>query len=252
MRHFSVLFVLFLIGVSFAAAAEQPTITVLLCEEGDEAAHYDAYNRMPQFMEQLGKENNWNVVIVESKKYAEMPSLEILAQTDVLVVFVRRIGLPKQGMEALKKYVSESGKGLVAIRTACHGFAPGKMPEGCEKWDTFDKEVLGGNYHGHGHNDIGSEVWNVKEQKDSPILKGVKPEVWHSETSVYFNDPLAADCTVYQYAGSSEKGKMPLTWTRMHKNTRVAYTALGHKTDFALVPFKTLVANLINWSMEKP
>ncbi|GHT23567.1 hypothetical protein FACS189419_07710 [Planctomycetales bacterium] len=234
-------------AVSFAD--NKLTVTVLLCEEGDEAEHYDAYNKMPPFMTALAEENNWDLHIIKSRKYAEMPSLKILDKTDVFVIYVRRIALPKDEMERVKNYVEKSGKGLVCIRTACHGFhVGGEYPETCEDWKGFDQKVLGGNYHGHGTNEIGSEVWNAEEQEQSPILKNVKPNVWHSGTSVYFNDPVAKDVTVYQYAGSSEKGKMPLTWTRTYNNTRTAYTALGYKTDFALPQFKALILNLINWT----
>ncbi|MDR3183260.1 MAG: ThuA domain-containing protein [Planctomycetaceae bacterium] len=226
-------------------------VTLLLCAEGDETAHYDAYNRMPAFMERLAKDNNWDLHIVKSLKYADFPSLEILDKTDVLVVYVRRIALPKAEMERLQKYVKESGKGLVALRTASHGFAAGKIPETCQAWKEFDKEVLGGNYHGHGANEIGSEIWNVKEQAKSPVLKDVKPDVWHCDASVYFNDPAAKDAVVYQYAASSEKGRMPLTWTRSYGSTRVAYTALGYKTDYDLPQFQALIRNLVNWTGEK-
>ncbi|MDR3108591.1 MAG: ThuA domain-containing protein [Planctomycetaceae bacterium] len=222
----------------------------MVCEENDEI-HYLAYQNVPPFIEQLGKENNWNVTVLASPKFADFPSFEILDKTDVVVFYARRIGLPKEQMERLKKYVAESGKGLVAIRTACHGFAPRGLPANCADWKEFDKEVLGGNYHGHGHNDIGSEVWNVKEQEKSPILKDVQPAVWHSVGSVYFNDPIADDATVYQYAASSEKGRMPLTWTRMHGKTRVAFTALGHKTDFKVPAYKALIRNLVEWAGEK-
>jgi type 1 glutamine amidotransferase len=115
----------------------------------------------------------------------------------------------------------------------------------------FDKEVLGGNYDNHGLGEIGSEVWNVKELERSPIMQGVTPSVWHSDGSVYYTGPVAADATIYQYAASSEKGRMPLTWTRMYGKTRVAYTALGHKTDFETPAYKALMRNLVQWAAEK-
>jgi type 1 glutamine amidotransferase len=231
-------------------AEDKLNVTVIVCEENDEI-QYLAYQNVPPFIEQLGKENNWNVTVLKSEKYADFSGLEILDSTDVVVFYARRIGLPKEQMARLKKYVADSGKGLVAIRTACHGFAPNKLPANCAAWKEFDKKVLGGNYHGHGHNDIGAEIWNVKEQEKSPILKDVQPAVWHSVGSVYFNDPVAEDATVYQYAASSEKGRMPLTWTRMYGKTRVAFTALGHKTDFNVPAYKYLIRNLVEWAGAK-
>ena len=253
MRNSSVLlfFVLSLVFAHqlYAAEPRKPVVTLLVCEEGDEA-RFLAHQNMPPLMKELGKENNWEVVVLTSKKFAEFPSVEVLDRTDVLVIYVRRIGLPKEQMQRVKKYVKESGKGLVALRTACHGFAPRVLPEGCEDWQEFDNEVLGGNYNNHGHNDIGSEVWNVKEKEQSPIMKDVQPSVWHSAGSVYYTSPVADNATIYQYAASSERGRMPLTWTRMYGNTRVAFTALGHKTDFEVPAFKALVRNLVHWAAE--
>jgi type 1 glutamine amidotransferase len=253
MKKLSVLFVS-LVALLFAAqsvAAEErsPVVTVLVCEEADDP-RYLAHQNLPPFMEALGKENNWEVVILAGKKFAEFPSVQILDRTDVLVIYVRRIGLPAEQMQRVKKYVKESGKGLVAIRTASHGFAPQRLPEGCEDWKEFDREVLGGNYNNHGNSDIGSEVWNVREQEKSPIMKDVRPSVWHSDGSVYFTSPIAEDATIYQYAASSEKGRMPLTWTRMYGKTRVAYTALGHRTDFEVPAYKALIRNLVHWAAE--
>jgi type 1 glutamine amidotransferase len=176
--------------------------------------------------------------------------VDVLDRTDVLVIYVRRIGLPKEQMQRVKKYVNEAGKGLVVLRTGCHGFAPQNLPAGCEDWKEFDHDVLGGNYNNHGNNEIGSEVWNVKEQERSPIMKDVKPSVWRSASSVYYTSPIAEDATIYQYAGSSEKGKMPLSWTRMYGKTRVAFTALGHKSDFEVPAFRALIRNFVLWAAE--
>lgn len=232
------------------AEAKKPLIAVMVCQEGDENI-YDAYNNMPKLMQELGEANNWEIAVLKSGKFADFTGLEILERTDVLVVYVRRIGLPKEQMDMLKKYVKEAGKGLVAVRTACHGFAPKNLPENCADWQEFDNEVLGGSYSGHGQNGIGSEVWNVKEKEKTPILKDVKPSVWHSSSSVYYNTPVAEDAEIFQYAGSTEKGKMPLTWTRMYGKTKVAYTALGHVDDFQHPAFRTLMQNLVRWAAEK-
>jgi len=251
MKKLSALFLcltpLLLVSQLFAEEDRKLVVTVMLCEEGD-IEHCLAYQNMPPFMERLGRENNWEVVILSSTRFVDFPSVEVLDRTDVLVIFVRRIGLPAEQMQRVKKYVRESGRGLVALRTASHGFSPQRLPDGCEDWQEFDREVLGGNYHGHGHNDIGSEIWNVRELEQSPIMRDVRPSVWHSRGSVYFTAPVAEDATVYQYAASSERGRMPLTWTRMHSNTRVAYTALGHRTDFEIPAFKALVRNLVHWT----
>jgi len=246
---YSSLFALCIAGQLFAVEDRKSVVTVLVCEEEDEDI-YLAHQNMPKLINELGKEHRWETVTLTSKKFADFPGVDILDRTDVLVIFVRRIGLPTEQMQRVKKFVKESGKGLVVLRTGSHGFAPRSLPEGCEGWQEFDKEVLGGNYTGHGINAIGSEVWNVKEQEQTPILRDVRPSVWRSAGSVYYTAPLAEDAAVYQYAASSEQGRMPLTWTRMYGNTRVAYTALGHKDDFEVPAFKALIRNLVLWAAE--
>ncbi|MDR0522091.1 MAG: ThuA domain-containing protein [Planctomycetaceae bacterium] len=233
-----------------AGDAEKLTVAVLVCEENDEDL-YEAFKNLPVLITDLGKENNWDVHILTSKKFAEFPDAGILDKADVLVFSARRIGLPKEQMQKVKKYVKDSGKGLVAIRTASHGFSPRNLPANCEAWREFDRDVLGGSYSGHGKNEIGSEIENAEELKDSPLLKGVAPAKWHSQASVYFNAKNAEGSTVYQYVSSVEKQKMPLTWTRMYNKTRVAYTSLGHKTDYAVPAYKTLIRNLVEWAGEK-
>jgi type 1 glutamine amidotransferase len=226
------------------------TVTVMVCQEGDTDL-YRAFENLPALIKELAKEYNWEVVVLTSERFVDFPSVEVLDRTDVLVVFVRRIALPTEQMQRVKRFVNESGKGLIAIRTASHGFAPRQLPEGCEDWQEFDKDVLGGNYNGHGHNDVGSEIWNVRELEQSPIMRDVRPSIWRSGGSVYYTAPVADDVTVYQYAASSERGRMPLTWTRMHGNTRVAYTALGHRSDFEVPAFKALMRNLVHWAADK-
>ena len=229
----------------------KPVITVLVCEEGDEI-HYLAYKNLPPLMNELGSQNNWEVITLSSATFADFPSVEVLDRTDVLVLYVRRIGLPKEQMQRVKQYVNESGKGLVALRTASHGFAPVRLPDGCDDWKEFDQVVLGGNYQGHTGNDgSGSEITNVNELEGSPILRAVKPSAWHSQSWTYNTSPVAADATVYQYSAPPGKDKMPLTWTRMYGNTRVAYTALGHQADFEVSAFKALLRNLVHWAAEK-
>ena len=253
LRKLSAFFVCFLslwLAAQLCAAEDRkPVVTLLVCEEGDDG-RFLFYQNFPPFMKKLGNENNWEVVVLASQKFTDFPCVEVLDRTDVLVIFVRRISLPQEQMQRVKQYVNESGKGLVALRTASHGFSPRQLPEGCEDWKEFDQEVLGGNYNNHGHNDIGSEIWNVTELEGSPIMKDVKPSIWRSASSVYYTAPVADDATIYQYAASSERGRMPLTWTRMHGKTRVAYKALGHHADFEVPAFKALVRNLVHWAAE--
>jgi len=124
----------------------------------------------------------------------------------------------------------------------------GKVPEGHANWKEFDREVLGGNYHGHGKDALGGNVANVESLADSPLLEGVAPEKWHSSGWVYWTSPLQdKDAVVYQTSSTTE-GEAPLTWTRTYKGKRVAYTALGHYDDFKIEQARRMIINLILWT----
>ncbi len=240
----------FVVGNLFVGdlfAAEKPLVAVMVSDD-----HYHADTLLPPLVEKLAQENHWNIVVLHGKGTSNFPDIDVLEKADTLVVFVRRLTLPKDQLATLKKYV-ESGRGLVALRTACHGFTLRNKPapDGCENWSEFDADVLGGNYHDHGKDPLGSDIQNVESKLDSPILKDVKPDRWHSIGSLYWTAPIKDDTTLYQ-TGSSPEGKdVPVTWTRLHGKTRVAFTALGHPKDYEVEAFQKLLRNLIAWSLER-
>jgi type 1 glutamine amidotransferase len=158
---------------------------------------------------------------------------------------------PKRQLELLREYL-KAGRPLVALRTTSHAFdIRGTSPPGCDQWPEFDAEVLGGNYHGHEADKLGTDVAIVPERSDHPLLSGVKPARWHSTGSLYRTSPLAADATLLM-TGSIDGKSEPLTWTRQYKQARVVYTSLGHPDDFKQLAFRRLLANAIFWAMEKP
>lgn len=229
---------------SVPVVATRPTIAVMVSDD-----HYDADKLLPPLMQQLAKANDWDLLILHGNGTSDFPNIDAIEKADVLVIYIRRLALPKQQLAVVKKFVA-SGRGLVALRTACHGFESKAepLPEGCENWPQFDRDVLGGNYHNHGKNELGTDVENVAAQQDSPLLKGVRPSSWHSVGSLYWTDPVKDDATVYQVGSSPEKKDIPLTWTRMHGKTRVAFTALGHQKDFETEAFRNLLRNLVQWA----
>jgi len=232
---------------SLGAAELRPLVAVMVSDD-----HYDADTLLPPLIEKLAKANGWNVVLLHGKGTSNFPNIDVLEKADTLVIYVRRLTLPKDQLAALKRYV-ESGRGLVGLRTACHAFTLNNQPapDGCENWPEFDADVLGGNYHDHGKNELGSDIQNVESKLDSPILSGVKPDRWHSAGSLYWTDPIKDDVTLYQTGSSPEGKEVPITWTRMHGKTRVAFSALGHQKDFEVEAFQTLLRNMIAWSLEK-
>ena len=143
-------------------------------------------------------------------------------------------------LSLIKKYC-DSGKPILGIRTASHGF---------QNWLEMDKDVYGGNYKNHNPGGPKCEVSLVEKQKDHPILKGVKP--FSSSSSLYKNTGHAADVTVL-LNGAIPKESEPLAWTRERKigekTQRIFYTSLGHTDDFAEDSFQRLVINAMGWCL---
>ena len=242
----STILVFFVVGSIFAGES-RPLVAVMVSDD-----HYDADTLLPPLVEKLAKTNGWDIVLLHGEGAANFPNIDALEKADTLVIYVRRLALPKDQLAALKKYVG-SGRGLVGLRTACHGFTLRNKPapDGCENWPEFDAEVIGGNYNDHGKDAHGSDIQNVESKLDSTILKNVKPDRWHSIGSLYWTAPIKEDTTLYQVGSSPEGKDVPVTWTRMHGKTRVAFTALGHQKDFEVEAFQTLLRNMIAWSLEK-
>jgi type 1 glutamine amidotransferase len=168
---------------------------------------------------------------------ADLPDLDQMDQADVLVVFCRRMKLPKEQLDRIRKWCAD-GKPVVGIRTASHAFGG---------WPTFDKEIQGGDYKGHGAADPQVKVAIDEKAKDHPILTGVKE--WTKADKLYTNRELAKDATVL-LTGTGKTGSQPLAWCRTYnpeKNGRCFYTSMGFPDDFANEDFQRLLVNALHW-----
>jgi len=212
--------------------------------------HYDADKTLAAFAHLLCDRYHCYCTILNIEDETGNPGLEAIKAADCLVVFVRRRTLPEKQMAMLRAYLA-AGKPLVALRTASHAFAVKSVPEGHAQWKSFDPEVLGGNYHGHGSNKQGTDVAILPGAAGHPILAGVKPAKWHSAASLYRVSPIDAKATVL-LTGSLEGQTEPLAWTRSHRGGRVFYTGLGHQDDFQTPQFRRLLVNGIFWAMDRP
>jgi type 1 glutamine amidotransferase len=182
-------------------------------------------------------ESHYNIQCSWAKYKAvdDLPGLENLETCDVAIFFTRRMTIKGEQLERIKKYCA-SGKPIVAIRTASHGF---------QNWLDMDKEVLGGNYKNHYPDGPVTEVHVAAGAEKHPILHGVKP--FTSVASLYRNTGIAKDTNLL-LTGSIPEHSEPLAWTRMHKSGRVFYTSLGHPRDFENEQFVRLVVNAIYWT----
>lgn len=169
--------------------------------------------------------------------WENIQGLEALQSCDVALFYTRRLRLKNEQLDRIKAYC-QSGKPIVAIRTASHGFQP---------WLAFDKEILGGNYGGHYGEGPTTEVRVAPLQRKHVILEGVGPI--RSRYSLYRTAPLADDATVLMWGSiPSEKGRQPLAWTRERQGQRVFYTSLGGVGDFEHASFARMTANALFWA----
>lgn len=162
-------------------------------------------------------------------------SLESLQDTDVLLVFTRRLNTTGKELDCFKAYCA-AGNPIVGVRTASHAY---------QNWLGFDKEVLGGDYQGHyGAGPIARAEINPNA-KDHPILQGISN--FDSYGSLYRNPSIATDTTLL-LMGKTEEHAEPVAWTRTHHGGRVFYTSLGHQRDFEIAMFLRLLANGVLWA----
>src|SRR6266436_1819472 len=105
---------------------------------------YSSSNSLPAFAQFLETNYHFHCTFLQRHTSDDIPGLEALQKADLAILFIRRMTLPKDQLDYVKKYVA-SGKPLIGLRTASHAF---------ENWKEWDHEVLGGNYHMHHGNTL--------------------------------------------------------------------------------------------------
>jgi putative membrane-bound dehydrogenase-like protein len=199
---------------------------------------YKSDDTLPGFQKLLEEKYPVECVRMFRKTDTDVPGLDKLVECDVAIFFTRRLKIDGDQLKAVKAYC-ESGKPVIGIRTASHGF---------QNWLEMDQEVLGGNYKSHYGAGPKCETKPIDAGKDHPVLKGVKPFV--SEGSLYKNPDLPKDVTVLLTGTAADKTE-PIAWVRERKvgdkTQRVFYTSLGHPKDFEEEAFTRMLRNAIGW-----
>lgn len=175
-------------------------------------------------------------------KGTQLTGAKSLETADVAVFFTRRVSLAPDQLDLVRKFVA-SGRGVVGIRTASHGF---------QTWLGFDAEVLGGSYSNHYGKDESAEVTINEKAKDHPVLAGI--EAFTTGAKLYKNPNIAADDTVLLRAKNASGNVEPVAWTRdpqAGKHGRVFYTSLGDPKDFENPTFQRLLLNAVAWTSGK-
>ncbi len=106
-----------------------------------------------------------------------IPGLEHLEKCDLVILFSRLLSLSPEQLQHIYNYL-DSGKPIMGIRTANHGFIEFDYKKDGKKID-FGEGVLGGsfrNHHGRWQQDSTRGII-VEDNKDHPVLKGVT-DIW--------------------------------------------------------------------------
>src|SRR5262245_3061699 len=165
---------------------------------GDE--EYRSEETLPQLGKILAKHHGFNCTVlfaidpkdgtINPNVTTNIPGLEALQTADLMLLFTRMRDLPDEQMKHIVDYV-ESGRPIVALRTATHAFA--QKSKTYKKYFWQDKETNGGfgrwalgetwiSHHGN-HGSQGTRGIIAPGAEKHPILRGVD-DIW-GPTDVY-------------------------------------------------------------------
>ena len=179
---------------------------------------------------------------------------EAIQGADLIVLSVRRRTPPKAMMDLIRRHL-DAGRPLVGIRTASHAFGAKPSDEDHVGWETFDVDVLGGNYQNHFGNGLPTTVRTAAGADGNPLLTGVSTQGWASPSSLYRSRNLGLATTVLLTGTVAVEGQAatePVAWINTAQNRRVFYTSLGGRDDFKEPAFRRLLLNGILWALDRP
>jgi type 1 glutamine amidotransferase len=201
-----------------------------------------------------------------------IPGLDALDKADLMVLFTRFRNLPDAQMKHIVDYV-ESGRPIVAIRTATHAFnlTPGstyaRWSWNSKEWDGgFGRQMLGETWVAHhGKHKMQSTRGIIAAgQERNPILRGIGNGAIWAPTDVYeVRLPLPEGTTTLVLGQVVEGMKesdaaaegvvndpmMPVAWTRSYRGARVFTTTMGSAEDLLNEAFRRLLVNACYWAV---
>ena len=203
----------------------------------------------------------------DKQKLHRIPGLEHLAKADCVIWLSRFMQLPDDQLKHFHDYF-DSGKPLIALRTANHGFWGGTKYFKDDKQVSL-REMLGGTFMGH-HGGWHREATRgiiVPENKAHPILTGVV-DIWGT-SDVYrcHNEkfPFPDDCTALvmgqplvdltrEAEPNTEKEPLPVAWTKswvgnQGLSTNIFHFTMGSAEDFENPGVRRLTVNAVYWGL---
>jgi glucose/arabinose dehydrogenase len=197
-----------------------------------------------------------------------IPGLEHLDHADLVILFSRLVTLPEDELRHIYAYL-DSGKPLIGLRTANHGFIGFDYEVRGERV-RFGEDVLGGtfrNHHGRWHQDSTRGI-PVGENRAHPVLIGVD-DVW-GPSDVYRTYAEGAglpDGCVPLVMGQPLTGRqhddppneeliaLPVAWVKTWtgntgETARVFHSTMGSARDFESAGLRRLTVNAAYWCLE--
>lgn len=208
-----------------------------------------------------------------------IPGLDALRSADLLVLFTRFRRLPDPQMKELVDYI-ESGRPIVALRTATHAFdLPKESPYAKYSWNRkgdgwdggFGRRVLGEtwiSHHGHHGKQSTRGIIAPGKEQHSVVRTLRAGDIW-GPTDVYgVRLPLPGGCeplvlgevltgmkpTDPPVAGRVNDPMMPIAWTNAYtgssgKTARVFTTTMGASRDLESEGFRRLLVRACYWAL---
>jgi len=200
--------------------------------------------------EQLEKHFRVSYVFSDSNNPNNLKGLELLMESDAVILSVRRRPLPANQLNQIRAFIN-SGKPVLGIRTASHAFSlRGKSPpEGLADWPEFDADIFGGSYTNHYGNDQVCSV-SITKHTDHPLVsnKDFGMDLYQSLGSLYKVSPLRPGTAVLWEGKIPNVEPEPVAWTFVRSDSgRSFYTSLGHPSDFENDAFCALLLNASHW-----
>lgn len=203
----------------------------------------------------------------DKSKRHNIPGLEHLDSADCVIWVSRFMNLPDDQMAHFHNYF-DSGKPLIALRTANHGF------QGSKKYEVAGnvvnlRDMLGGAFFGHHggwHRESTSGVI-VDENKQHPILTGIKniwgtSDVYRCHTEKF---PFPSDCTALVLGQplvnlepnappNTNKEPLPVAWIKTWTGnndlaSKIFHFTMGSAEDFANEGVRRLTINAVYWGL---
>ena len=246
---------------------------------------YRAEQSMPMMAKLLSKRHGFDTTVLFGQRdglvdpteeappkdpdaFQTIPGMHLLMGADLLVVFTRFMKLPDDELRHLNTYL-DSGRPLIGIRTANHGFRGNWTYELRGKRVRFGDDVLGGAFRGHygGWHRESTRGVVVESNAEHPILRGVD-DVWGPSDVYRMYDKgksLPASCTPLLLGQplktldkdaepNDAKPPLPIAWTNtwtgnLGKTARIFHVTMGSARDYQSAGLRRLTLNAALWCL---